>query len=117
MKQARLSTGPLAKNNREYRFESYAGLRLHAAYLNSGIFPNGSNAGLVSRLAAASAKAKGMNTIPSGMDWSARAVRVMLPRRVATWMALPGVTPRQGGDHADRIGIRNLNIQRFLVAA
>ena len=38
-----------------------------AQYLNSGILPNGSSAGLVSRLAAASTNANGMNTTPSGM--------------------------------------------------
>lgn len=54
--------------NEPFCFGGSAGLSLHAAYLNSGIFPNGSSAGLVSRLAAASTKAKGMNTMPSGMD-------------------------------------------------
>ena len=61
---------------------SYAGLSLQAAYLNSGIFPNGSSAGLVSKFAAASKKAKGTNTMPSGMVCSASAVRVMVPSRV-----------------------------------
>src|SRR4051812_18117443 len=41
-----------------------------AQNLNSGIFPNGSSAGLVSRLAAASTNANGMNTTPSGMPSS-----------------------------------------------
>ena len=36
-----------------------------AEYLNSGILPNGSSCGLVNMLAGASAKANGMNTMPS----------------------------------------------------
>ena len=44
-----------------------------AQNLNSGILPKGSSAGLVSLLAAASKKAKGMNTTPSGMASSWRA--------------------------------------------
>src|SRR5690554_3916686 len=50
-----------------YEVWDYAGLSRHAAYLNSGIFPPGSSAGLVSTLAAASTKAKGTNTMPSGI--------------------------------------------------
>ena len=38
-----------------------------AQYLNSGILPNGSSAGLVRMLAAASTKANGMKITPSGM--------------------------------------------------
>jgi hypothetical protein len=49
------------------RAASATGSTLAAQYLNSGILPNGSIAGLVSRFAAASTNANGMNTTPSGM--------------------------------------------------
>ena len=45
---------------------------LAAQYLNSGIFPNGSSAGLVNVFAAASAKQKGTKTTPAGTAPSAR---------------------------------------------
>src|SRR5712675_1119167 len=64
-----------------------------AQNLNSGIFPNGSSAGLVSRLAAASTKAKGMNTTPSGTPSSWRAESSTVPRRVVTRTMSPGATP------------------------
>ena len=44
-----------------------AGSTFAAQNLNSGILPNGSSAGLVRMFAAASTKANGMNTTPSGM--------------------------------------------------
>src|SRR5205823_12382938 len=64
-----------------------------AQYLNSGIFPNGSSAGLVRRLAAASTKANGMNTTPSGMLSSWRAAISTVPRRVVTRIMSPGAMP------------------------
>src|SRR3977135_2215689 len=64
-----------------------------AQNLNSGIFPNGSSAGLVSRLAAASTKAKGRTTPPSGMPSSWRAVSSTVPRRVVTRTMSPGAMP------------------------
>src|SRR5262249_17554399 len=62
------------------RAASATGSTLAAQYLNSGIFPNGSSAGLVSRFAAASTNANGMNTTPSGMASSWRAMSSMVPR-------------------------------------
>src|SRR5271163_2092357 len=50
-----------------------AGSTLAAQNLNSGILPKGSSWGLVSTLAAASAKQKGMNTCPGATALSARA--------------------------------------------
>ena len=41
-----------------------------AQYLNSGIFPMGSSCGLVRKFAGASAKQKGMNTMPSATSRS-----------------------------------------------
>src|SRR5712692_5901964 len=69
------------------------GSTLAAQYLNSGIFPNGSSAGLVSRFAAASTKANGMNTTPSGMASSCLAASSIVPRRVVTRMRSPGLMP------------------------
>src|SRR3984893_484261 len=54
---------------------------LAAQNLNSGILPNGSSAGLVSRFAAASTNANGMNTTPSGMASSWRTASSTAPRR------------------------------------
>src|SRR5205823_8173932 len=62
-----------------------------AQYLNSGILPNGSSAGLVRGLAAASTKANGMNTTPSGMASSWRAAGSTMPRRVETRVGSPGL--------------------------
>src|SRR5262249_3531999 len=64
-----------------------------AQYLNSGILPNGSSAGLVRRLAAASTKANGINTTPSGMASSWRAANSTTPRRVATPIGSPRLRP------------------------
>ena len=70
-----------------------AGSTRAAQYLNSGIFPNGSSAGLVRRFAAASTNANGMNTTPSGTASSWRATSSMVPRRVVTRIMSPGATP------------------------
>ena len=70
-----------------------AGSTRAAQYLNSGIFPNGSSAGLVRRFAAASTNANGMNTTPSGIASSWRATSSMVPRRVVTRTMSPGATP------------------------
>src|SRR6185312_1413415 len=64
-----------------------------AQNLNSGILPNGSSAGLVSLFAAASKKAKGMNTTPSGMASSCREFSSTMPRRVDTRTMSPGLMP------------------------
>src|SRR5205814_8930865 len=47
-----------------------------AQYLYSGILPNGSSAGLVRRFAAASTKANGMNTTPSGTPSDRKSTRL-----------------------------------------
>src|SRR5262249_23175403 len=66
-----------------------------AQYLNSGILPNGSSAGLVRRLAAASTKANGMNTTPSGIASSWRTESSIDPRRVETRTMSPALMPRR----------------------
>src|SRR5690606_26271287 len=69
---------------------SFTGSTRAAQNLNSGILPNGSSCGFVSRFAAASVKQKGMNTMPSATSRSARALRTTWPRRVETLMNSPG---------------------------
>ncbi len=64
---------------------------LAAQNLNSGILPNGSSFGLVSRFAAASTKANGMNTTPSGM-------RVVLAR-----VQFDRAAARGDADHVARL--------------
>src|SRR5262249_12743002 len=78
------------------RAASATGSTLAAQYLNSGIFPNGSSAGLVRRFAAASTNANGMNTTPSGMASSCRAASSIVPRRVVTRTMSPGLMPGLG---------------------
>src|SRR5262245_10298054 len=70
-----------------------AGSTFAAQNLNSGIFPNGSSAGLVRIFAAASTNAKGMNTTPSGMPSSWRELSSTSPRRVVTRTMSPGLMP------------------------
>src|SRR5262249_18788038 len=73
------------------RAASASGATLAAQYLNSGILPNGSSAGLVSRFAAASTNANGMDTTPSGTSSSCRAASSIVSRRVVTRTMSPGL--------------------------
>ena len=72
-----------------------AGSTLAAQNLNSGILPNGSSAGLVSRFAAASAKQNGMNTMPCGTSRSLRSLQLdrAAPRDHAHELAGPDAQP------------------------
>ena len=60
-----------------------------AQYLNSGILPNGSSFGFVSRFAGLSAKQNGMKTMPSATSRSARKIASSTPRRVSTVILSP----------------------------
>ena len=85
-----------------------------AQNLNSGILPIGSSCGLVSRLAAASAKQNGMNTMPSATSRSARAFSTTSPRRVDTRMKPPGGNAEPVHlarvEAGDRLGLERVEI-------